>query len=122
MARMADQDLRILLEDRHHGAQRHFLLHHIHHHKGVGADAEIGGAAGQQLRHIHIGSAFADGDVQSAFGVKPFGQRFIEAAMFGLRLPVGDEGNVGQRRRPAAKPARGNRSKSAARSIRIAAL
>ena len=70
--------------------------------EAVGADAEIGRAAGQQLRHVYLRAAFADGDVQPALGIQPFGQRLIEAAMFGLGLPVGDENDVsgrGQRRR-----------------------
>ena len=65
--------------------------------EAVGADAEIRRAARQQLRHVHVRPALADGDVEAALGIKPFGQRFIEAAMLGLRLPVGDEGDVGGR-------------------------
>ena len=68
---MADQDLRVFLENRHHRAQRHILLHQIEGDEAVGADAEIRRAARQQLRHIHLRPAGADGDVEAALGIKP---------------------------------------------------
>ncbi len=44
------------LEDRHHRAHRH-AADHVERDEAVGAHAEIGRAARQQLRHIHIRSA-----------------------------------------------------------------
>ena len=52
------------------------------------------------------GPPCADGDVQAALGVKPFRQRLVKAAMLGLRLPVGDESDVGAAARP--QPAAGS--------------
>ena len=72
-----------------------FCLDQIERDEAVGADAEIGRAARQQLRHIHVRAALADLHVQAALGIKALGQRFIEAAMLGLRLPVGDKGDAG---------------------------
>ena len=71
------------------------LAHEIERDEAVRAHAEIGGAAGEDLRHIDCRPALTDRHVQSALGVEPFRQRLIEAAVLGLRLPVGDEDDPG---------------------------
>ena len=41
------------------------------------------------------GPALEDLHLQPALGIQPFGQRLVEAAMLGLRLPVGDKADGG---------------------------
>src|SRR6202008_3731919 len=58
------------------------------------------------------GATLDDGHIEPVPGVQSRGQRLIEAAVFGLRLPIGDEGDVGEglalrRRGPAAATAGG---------------
>ena len=67
---------------------------HVERNEAVGTDAEVRSACGQQLRHIHARAAFENANVESFFGVKAQRLRFVEAAMLGLRFPVGDKGDV----------------------------
>ncbi len=74
------------------------LFHEIERDEAVRPDAEIGRPARQHLRHVHARSALEDHDVEPGLPVEPLGERFIEPAMLGLRLPVGDEADFGERR------------------------
>ena len=62
-------------------------------------------------------AALDDLHVQAALGIKPFGQRLVEAAMLGLRLPVGDEADRGGRRGGLQQCGEDRRSERKARRI-----
>jgi|GEM_PF-4717785 len=93
---MRDENLGVLLERRHHGPGAGARLDDVERNEIVGANAEIDRMGGQQLRHIDARTALHDFDVETGFRVVAIGKRLIEAAMLGLRLPVGGEADAGE--------------------------
>jgi hypothetical protein len=59
--------------------------------EAVGAHPELDLSGGQELGHVHAGAALDDPHVESALLVFAGGQRLVEAAVLGLRAPVGGE-------------------------------
>ena len=99
-AGMGDQDLRVLLHEGGHRLHRHLFGGQVHYDKSVRADPHLRRAGGDELRNIGSRAAGQDGHVQAALGVFAIGQRLVEAALLGLRQPVGREldGKCGRRR------------------------
>src|SRR5579864_139576 len=94
---MGDEDLGILLKNGHHRSDRHAFLQHVEGNETVRTNAEIGGTAGKQLGNIDAGATLHNLDIETAGLVEAEGLSLIEAAMLGLRLPVGDERDVRRR-------------------------
>ncbi len=90
------QHLRVLLEDRHHRLDLDALAREVERDERVRADAEIGRPTRQHLRHVHARSAFENAHVQAVLLIESQCERLIEAAMLGLRFPIGDESDVGR--------------------------
>ncbi len=72
---VGDQHLRVLLHEGRHRLHRDALLGQVHDDEAVGAHAQLDGAGGQQLGHVHAGPALDDLHVQAALGVLAGGQR-----------------------------------------------
>jgi len=54
----------------------------------VVAHGDVVLAGQQQLQHVDLRAAHLDGDVQPVLLVRAFGQGLVEAAVFGLGVPV----------------------------------
>ncbi len=91
---MGQQDLGILLEEGGDGLHGRALCDEVQRDEAVGAHAQLDRAGGQQLGHVHAGTALDDLDVQAAPFVGPGGESLIEAAVLGLGAPVGGEADA----------------------------
>jgi glucokinase len=100
VARVRHQDLRVLLERRHHRAHRRARLHKIEWEKAVAAHRHVDRAGRDQLLVVDAGPTLMDHHLEAALLVQAGGERLIEAAVLGLGLPVGREHDllVGRRR------------------------
>ena len=101
---MADQHLRILLEDRGDGEERRALAH-----VGEGLEAvrhdHVDAAGEQELADVEAGPALAQVALDAGLGVEAGGDRLVVAAMLGLGAPVGLEAHLVERlgARPAGE-------------------
>ena len=86
--------------DRHH---RDVVLHVVEGAEHAAAHVEVDLAGGEQLAVVDLRPARPDGHLQAVFLVDPVGHRLIEAAMLGLGLPVGAEGDLIERPGGAAE-------------------
>ena len=93
------QDLRILLKQGGDLDGRHILLDRVEALQRVGAQIEVDLADQQQHPVVGIRSARQDGHVEAVFAIGAVGERLIEAAMLGLRHPIGAEGDLVERLR-----------------------
>ena len=89
--RMGQENLRILLEDGGDRDQRHVVGDGVERLQRVRAHEEVELAGGQQDAVVGVGASRHDGDVEAVFLVAALGNRLEEAAMFGLRDPVGSK-------------------------------
>ena len=94
---MRQQHLRVFLEHRGDRDGRHILLDRVEGLQRIGAHEEIDLADRQQDAVVHIRPAGHDGDVEAVFPVGAVGDRLIEAAMLGLRHPIGAERHLVER-------------------------
>jgi hypothetical protein len=62
---------------------------------------------GEELQPVHLRPAHADRHVEVVFLVDPFGERLVEAAVLGLREPVGREHDAVGRLRVGERAERG---------------
>ena len=83
-----DQHLRVFLERRCHGHHRHACVTGDQHGK-VGAHHAVGLTGGHHLQAVELRAAHLDGDIEAVFLVQAGGHRLVEAAVLGLRVPVG---------------------------------
>ena len=60
----------------------------------VGAHEEVELADRQQDAVVHVRPARHDGHVEAVFAVGAVGERLVEAAMLGLRHPIGAEADL----------------------------
>ena len=88
---MGQENLRILLEDGGDRDQRHVVGDRVERLQRVRAHEEVELAGGQEDAVVGVGAAGNDGDVEAIFRVGAVGDRLEEAAMFGLRDPVGSK-------------------------------
>jgi hypothetical protein len=114
-ARVREQRLRILLEHRRDDHRRHAVLDVVETVQQVAGHQEVDAAGGKQRAVVHLRTARADLDLQAKARIGAVGQRLVEAAVRGLRLPVrgehhavggerrGREAGQGQRRQPASQ-------------------
>ena len=95
---MADQHLRVLLEDRRDGEEGRPLAH-----VGEGLEAvrhhHVDPAGEQELAAVEAGAALAQVALDAGLAVEPGGDRLVVAAMLGLRAPVGHEAHLVERLR-----------------------
>ena len=69
---MADQDLRVFLEDRHHGADAECsACTRFSAMKLLEPMPKSAAPPASKLRHVHVGAALQDLHVQAALGIKP---------------------------------------------------
>ena len=94
---MRDQHLRVLLEDRRHRDGRNVLLDRVEGLQRIGAHEEVELADRQQDAVVHVRPALHDGDVEPVLLVGAVGERLVEAAVLGLRHPVGAEAHLVER-------------------------
>jgi hypothetical protein len=85
----------ILLERRTHRHHRQVLLHQLDGLQVV-AHHQVGLPGEQQLHHVDLRPAHADFDVEPVLAIRSLGHRLIEAAVLGLRQPVGQEHDLGR--------------------------
>ena len=88
---MRDQDLRVFLEQRGDFDGRHVLLDRVEALQRVGAQIEVDLVDQQQHAVVGVRTAGHDGDVEAVFPVGAVGERLVEAAVLGLRHPIGAE-------------------------------
>ena len=81
-------------EDAGHDDRRHAVLHVVKTVQQVAGHQEVDAARGQQRPVVHLRPALQQGHVQSVFLVGAVGDRLVEAAMRGLRFPVGGKANL----------------------------
>jgi len=109
---VGDDHRRVLLERRRERHQRHGLLDGREHLQAVGhGDVDLVG--GQELQSVDLRAAHPDRHVEAVLLVDAFGERLVEAAVLGLREPVGGEddlvlGSRGERREHEAQQAMGD--------------
>ena len=96
---MRQQHLRVLLEDRGDRDGRDVLGDRVEGLQRVGAHEEVELADRQQDAVVDVRPARHDGDVEPVFLVGAVGERLVEAAMLGLRDPVGAERDLVERLR-----------------------
>ena len=70
-----------------------FSLHEIERNEGVGREVEVEPAGGEQLRVVDLRSALPQRHVEPVLLVDAGGDRLVVAAMLGLGLPIGAEGD-----------------------------
>ena len=97
---MGQQHLRILLEDRGEREGRDAFLDGVDR-GGHAAHVELDLAADQQRAVGALRAALADGDVEAVLRVGAVGDGLVEAAMLGLRQPVGAVADLVLRERAA---------------------
>ena len=101
---MADQHLRILLEDRGDGEERRAEAH-----IGEGLEAarhdHVDPAGEQELADVEAGAALAHLALDAGLAIEAGGDRLVVAAMLGLGAPVGLDAHLLERLgvRPAAQ-------------------
>ena len=91
---MRQQHLRILLEDRGDDQGRDVLRDRVERLQRVGAHVEFDPAGDQLQAVVHVRPARQDGDVEAVLLVGAVGHRLIEAAVLGLRHPVGGKSDL----------------------------
>ena len=94
---MRDQHLRVLLEIGRDFDGGDVLGDRVKTLQIVGGQEEVDLADRKENAVVHAGAALADGDVEPVFAVGAVGQRLVEAAVLGLRHPVGAEGDLVER-------------------------
>ena len=94
---MRQQHLRVLLEHRGDHQGRDVLRHRVERLQRVGAHVELDPAGDQLQPVVHVRPARQDGDVEAVLAVGAVDQRLVEAAVLGLRHPVGGEGDLVER-------------------------
>ena len=94
---MRDQHLRVLLEIRRDFDGGDILGDRVEALQIVGGQEEVDLADRQQDAVVHARAALADGDVEPVFAVGAVGKRLVEAAVLGLRHPIGAEGDLVER-------------------------
>ena len=94
---VGDQDLGVLLEQRRNHEGRNVALDRIEGLERIGTQEEIDLADRQQDAVVDLRAARHDGDVEAVAAVGAVGQRLVEAAVLGLRDPVGGEGRLVER-------------------------
>ena len=80
---------------------RNVLLDRVERLQRVGAHEEVELADRQQQPVVHVRAARHDGDVEAVRPIGAVGERLVEAAVLGLRHPVGAEGHLVERLRAA---------------------
>jgi hypothetical protein len=106
LARMSEQNLRLLLERRGDDEGRDVLLHGregLHH---VAAHVEVDAAHGEQHAVVGLRPARHDLDLEAAAAIGAVGQSLIIAAVLGLGDPVRAEPDLGRRGRLGARRSR----------------
>jgi hypothetical protein len=88
---MGQENLRILLEDGSDRDHRYVVGDRVERLQRVRGHEEIELAGGQQDAVVGVGASRHDGDVEAVFLVGAVSDRLEEAAMLGLRHPVGSE-------------------------------
>ena len=63
-------------------------------HLEVVAHHDVGFAGEQQLQAVHLRAAHLDRDVEAGLLVEARGLRLVEAAVLGLGVPAGEEGDL----------------------------
>ena len=91
---MRQQHLRVLLEDRGDDQGRDVLRDRVERLQRVGAHVEFDPAGDQLQAVVHVRPARQDGDVEAVLPVGAVGHRLVEAAVLGLRHPVGGESDL----------------------------
>jgi hypothetical protein len=109
---VGQEDLRILLEDRGDRDQRHIVGDRVERLQRVRAHEEIELAGGQEDTVVGVGATGHDGDVKAVFLVGAVGDRLEEAAMFGLRHPVGSKRHLVEGLRTRRHQRRSQRQKT----------
>src|SRR5947207_9647988 len=88
---MSDEDGGVLLEDRGDRQHGDLLADKIERHERVGADVEVEDAGREKLRMIDLRPARPQLHIKAMALVDAGGDGLVEAAMLGLRLPIGAE-------------------------------
>jgi hypothetical protein len=109
---MGQEDLRILLEDGGDRDHRHVVGDRVERLQRVRGHEEIDLAGGQEDAVVGVGTAGNDGDVEAVFLVGAVGDRLEEAAMLGLRDPVGSERDLVEGLRARRDQRRNKRQKT----------
>ena len=91
---MRHQHLRILLEHGGDRERRDVLLDRVEALQRVPAHEKVELADRQQDAVVHLRPARHDGDVEPVLAIGAVDQRLVEAAVLGLRHPVGAEGDL----------------------------
>ncbi len=115
LAGMRHQHLRVLLEHGGDHQRRDVLRHRVERLQRVRAHVEVDAAGRQQQPVVHVRPARHDGDVEPVPAVGAVDQRLVEAAVLGLRHPVGGEADLVERlglRSRAADHDRGKRGRA----------
>ena len=94
LARVRDQRLRIFLEHRCDHHRGHAVLHVVEVVQQVAGHQEVDAAGRQQRPVVDLRAALLEGDIEAEGLVGAVGHRLVEAAVRGLRLPVGGEGHL----------------------------
>ncbi len=110
--RMGQENLRILLEDGGDRDHRYVVGDRVERLQRVRGHEEVELAGGQQDAVVGVGTSRHDGDVEAVFLVGAVGHRLEEAAMLGLRDPVGSERHLVEGLRARGHQRRSQRQKA----------
>ena len=102
---VAEQDLRVLLEEGRNRHKRRVLCHHVEHDGRARDHSHVGAAGDQNLGAIHLRAALLQLDVETVGLVGAVGDGLVEATVLGLGAPAGEQPDlVRGMRRPAGEP------------------
>jgi hypothetical protein len=91
---MRHEDERDLLEHSRDDIDRHVRSGRVEGLDNVGAHVELDPSGGKQQAVVGLRAALNDRHVEPIFRIGSVGERLIEAAVFGLRPPIGGKGHL----------------------------